>query len=220
MKPVVSVAGEIQNIKRSVADLYNKNGWRPAVHQRFNFVPRDGCLVVESVLEGIWSVDFREWVVTEVRFREISGDPDLEYDLMEEILPITTARKKERRILPHERMWSGGSRGGYGDETGSNYGHEGGADRTSGALTHGCNDGPNARSHGGGHVDGDDIDEDAEGDEGDNCNRAPGSGEGGSGARTAIEPLVVVMVGMAPFRRRGQRRFQPWWRRRRRVGGQ
>lgn len=44
------------------------------MRQRFSFSAHYGQLVVEAVLEEIWPEDFREWVVTEVRFRETSGD--------------------------------------------------------------------------------------------------------------------------------------------------
>lgn len=56
-------------------------------------------------MEGIWTDDFRERAVTEARFREISGDPDLLYDRMEDMLPIQIVRE-EHRILRYGRMWS------------------------------------------------------------------------------------------------------------------
>lgn len=74
------------------------------MRQRFNLVPHYGRLVVEAVLEGIWPKDVPERVASEARFRGISGDHDLLYDLMEEILPIQIARKEERWILRHGQM--------------------------------------------------------------------------------------------------------------------
>ena len=87
MQPALNVEERIHEDKMGVADVINKNGWRRAVRQRFHFVPCYGRLMVEAVIDGIRPEDFREQVVIEARFREIS-EPDLLYDLMQEMLPI------------------------------------------------------------------------------------------------------------------------------------
>lgn len=76
MKPVLSAVERIHEVKMDVVDLAKKNGWRPAVRIRFNWMPLYGRLVVEAFVERIWSNEFRERVVTETRFLEISSDPD------------------------------------------------------------------------------------------------------------------------------------------------
>lgn len=84
------------------------------MRQCFNSMLRYGRLMLEALLEGIRPEDVCEWVVAEAPFREISGDPDLLYDLMEKMLPIQTAREEERRILGQGRMWSEGHANGTG----------------------------------------------------------------------------------------------------------
>lgn len=63
MQPALSVEERIHEVKLGVADVLNKNGWRPPVRQRFTFMPLYGRLMVEAVFDGIWP-DFRERVVT------------------------------------------------------------------------------------------------------------------------------------------------------------
>lgn len=101
MKLVVGVAEKIHDVKMSVADPINKYEWRSAVRQRLNFVPRYGRHAVEAVLEGIWPEDFRGRVVTEARFREISGDHDLLNDLWKR---CRRSRQQERRNAEYRGM--------------------------------------------------------------------------------------------------------------------
>lgn len=45
-------------------------------------------------VEAVKPADFRQRFVAEARFRETSDDPDLIYDLVEEILPIQAVREE------------------------------------------------------------------------------------------------------------------------------
>lgn len=69
MKSALSVIERIREVRMGMADLIRQTGWRSAVQHRFNFVLLYGRLVLEAVLEGIWSEDVGEQVVIEVRFR-------------------------------------------------------------------------------------------------------------------------------------------------------
>lgn len=59
-------------------------------------------MLVEALSKGIRPDDFRQRVVTESHFREISVVSDLLHDLMEELLPIQTVRDGEGRRIPRQ----------------------------------------------------------------------------------------------------------------------